>query len=278
MVTVAQAFQDLKFTKKNINNLSATQKLSMANKVNSRVYKFIVGINPEDLILENTIFVQPDVNTYARPSDIQNHLPLCSGIFKTVGGSTYLSLEYDTETGTFTEGLTVTGSTSGATGVIEQLEDNGTTGFMKLSGMTDDFETDEIITDTNTGSATVESLKPYNESDQLFDLTHNGSLDSGYFSRGSNYIFTPMPTANAVFVDRYIPFVTSLASEDLSDNFVKVNVDDAQYIELLKDLLLMYYEIDDQNPMLEQNADIRVQPILTEFFSTSAKEPQYFIY
>jgi len=144
--------------------------------------------------------------------------------------------------------------------------------------MTDDFETDEIITDTNTGSATVESLKPYNESDQLFDLTHNGSLDSGYFSRGSNYIFTPMPTANAVFVDRYIPFVTSLASEDLSDNFVKVNVDDAQYIELLKDLLLMYYEIDDQNPMLEQNADIRVQPILTEFFSTSAKEPQIFIY
>jgi len=278
MVTVSQAFQDLKFTKKNIANLGVAQKLSMANKVNSRIYKFIAGINPEDLITENTIFVRPDVNTYARPSNIQNHLPLSSGIFQTIRGTTFLSLEYDTETGSFTEGLTVTGSTSGATGVIEQLEDNGSEGFMKLSGVTDDFETTEILTDTNTGSATVESLKPYNESDKLLNLTHSNSLSLGYLSRGSNYIFTPMPTSNAVFVDRYIPFVTSLAAGDLSDNFVSVNVDDGQYIELLKDLLLIYYEIDDQNPMLEQNADIRVQPILTEFFSTSAKEPQIFIY
>ena len=69
------------------------------------------------------------------------------------------SLTYDTETGTFTEGLVVTDSTTGASGTIVALHDDGTTGqlIVRLNrdGATGDFTAGNIITDTSTGSATI---------------------------------------------------------------------------------------------------------------------------
>lgn len=68
---------------------------------------------------------------------------------------TPMTLDYDAETGTFTEGLVITGGTSGATGRITHLEDNGTDGTLYLAEVTGTFVNDETITDTSTGSATV---------------------------------------------------------------------------------------------------------------------------
>lgn len=62
-------------------------------------------------------------------------------------------LKYDAQSGAFTVGLTVTGGTSSATGVILADDDDGTTGILTLVNVTGTFVNDEAITDTSTGAA-----------------------------------------------------------------------------------------------------------------------------
>jgi hypothetical protein len=69
-------------------------------------------------------------------------------------GST-LQLEYDTQTGNFTEGLVVTGGTSSATGLIVADHDDGADGDLILRAVRGTFTDGETITDTSTGSAAV---------------------------------------------------------------------------------------------------------------------------
>jgi hypothetical protein len=66
-----------------------------------------------------------------------------------------IDLSFDLQTSNFTNGRTVTGATSGATGVIASQTDAGATGTLRLTSVTGNFIDDEIITDTMTGSATV---------------------------------------------------------------------------------------------------------------------------
>jgi len=65
------------------------------------------------------------------------------------------TLPYDGQSGNFTVGLTVTGGTSGATGIVTADVDAGTTGTLTLSNISGLFVDNETITDTGTGSATV---------------------------------------------------------------------------------------------------------------------------
>lgn len=65
------------------------------------------------------------------------------------------TLPYDGQTGNFTVGLTVTGGTSGASGVIMADVDGGATGTLTLGFIQGIFEDNETITDTGTGSASV---------------------------------------------------------------------------------------------------------------------------
>lgn len=65
------------------------------------------------------------------------------------------TLAYDTQTGNFTLGTILTGGTSGATGRIVADSDSGATGTLTLTDITGVFLDNEIITDTSTGSATV---------------------------------------------------------------------------------------------------------------------------
>jgi len=62
-------------------------------------------------------------------------------------------LDYNAETGNFAVGLTVTGGTSGATGVILAITDAGVTGTLVLGNVIGTFQDNELITDTGTGSA-----------------------------------------------------------------------------------------------------------------------------
>jgi hypothetical protein len=60
---------------------------------------------------------------------------------------------YDALTGNFTEGDTLTGGTSGATGTICQVFDDGTTGLIWLRGVTGTFVDNETLADGGGGSA-----------------------------------------------------------------------------------------------------------------------------
>ncbi len=65
------------------------------------------------------------------------------------------TLNYDTQTGNFTVGLTITGATSTATAIIVIDDDSGATGVLTIRAINGTFVTSEIITDTSTGSATT---------------------------------------------------------------------------------------------------------------------------
>jgi len=73
--------------------------------------------------------------------------------FFTVNGLPILDIAYDAETGTFTEGLVITGGTSGATATILTLTDNGATGNLRVRLIAGTFQDNETITDSSTGSA-----------------------------------------------------------------------------------------------------------------------------
>lgn len=65
------------------------------------------------------------------------------------------SLPYDTQTANFTPGGVITGSISGASARITADSDGGTTGTLTLQDISGVFVDNEIITDSSTGSATV---------------------------------------------------------------------------------------------------------------------------
>ncbi len=62
-------------------------------------------------------------------------------------------LPFDAQTVNYGAGLTVTGGTSGATGVIVTVIDNGATGTLRLKSVTGSFVDNELVT-ASTGSAT----------------------------------------------------------------------------------------------------------------------------
>lgn len=65
------------------------------------------------------------------------------------------ALVYDSQTGNFTPGRTVTGATSGATAVIQADTDNSSNGTLVLVDVVGSFVDNEIITDGAGGSATA---------------------------------------------------------------------------------------------------------------------------
>lgn len=62
-------------------------------------------------------------------------------------------LAYDTQTGNFTTGRTLTGATSGATATIVADTDAGATGTLALQNIVGEFVDNEAITDDNIGAA-----------------------------------------------------------------------------------------------------------------------------
>ena len=64
-------------------------------------------------------------------------------------------LGYDAQTANFTVGLILTGGTSGATGLIVYDRDGGATGTLGLINVVGIFQDNETITDSGSGSATV---------------------------------------------------------------------------------------------------------------------------
>jgi len=73
--------------------------------------------------------------------------------------STIYTLDYDAEVAPFTVGETVTGGTSGATGVILKVVDNGTDGTLYINTLTGNFQNNEAITDGAGGDADADGTE-----------------------------------------------------------------------------------------------------------------------
>ena len=76
----------------------------------------------------------------------------------------------------FTGALVVTGGTSGATGTRVKDTDAGSTGTLILSGVNGVFQNNEALTDSGSGSATV-----------------NGTLTQGAGNNGTTYNALDLP-------------------------------------------------------------------------------------
>lgn len=145
------------------------------------------------------------------------------------GGSgliTSASLAYDGQSANFTVGLTVTGGTSGATGVIATDTDAGTTGTLTLTGIVGTFVDNETLTDSSTGAAVVNGvafkLLPYDGQQVAFEV---GQVVTGVTSAAvatiasltSTVLTFNLSTVTGVFVDneilngvspaRWVPFI-----------------------------------------------------------------------
>ena len=70
-------------------------------------------------------------------------------------GTKNYKLAYDGQSGNYTNGLKVTGGTSGATGWIVYDDDGGATGTLVLTDVSGTFQNDETLTDSSSGSATI---------------------------------------------------------------------------------------------------------------------------
>lgn len=111
---------------------------------------------------------------------------------------TLLGINFDAQTVNFTIGLTVTGSTSGAHGVIVNQTDSGTTGQLQVSTVTGTFRDNETITDTGGGSATVNGTP---SGVQFYNLPNDlDQLISVTIQTGSN-IYTPIEAPTREFWD-----------------------------------------------------------------------------
>jgi len=75
-----------------------------------------------------------------------------------VDGNDAAKLDYDGQTVNFTLGETVTGGTSGATGVVDIDNDSGSTGTLVLLSVTGTFQDDEALTGSSTGVAVVNGV------------------------------------------------------------------------------------------------------------------------
>ena len=80
--------------------------------------------------------------------------------FELLGAYEGQALYYDTQTGNFTAGLTVTGA-GGSTGLIKGDNDSSDQGFLTLINPTGDFVAEEALTDSSTGAAVVASTLGY---------------------------------------------------------------------------------------------------------------------
>lgn len=103
---------------------------------------------------------------------------------------------YDGETGTFTDGLVLTGGTSGGSGTIDSITDNGTSGAIVLSSFNGTrFTNNETITDTSTGSASVNGTGYFGTRDTSLILKTLGgkSLTTNFFDTSTDDLTAYIP-------------------------------------------------------------------------------------
>jgi len=138
-------------------------------------------------------------------------------------------LKYDGQTVNFTVGLTVTGGTSLATGVIAADKDDGASGTLTLNSVTGTFQNNEVLTDSGTGAAVVDGAltdrqatftegDPPDEAKQVVVL--GAGLSTTLITGGTDgnrfEILRGLPTFGAT---DYVAFVTGKTGEEGESTF-----------------------------------------------------------
>lgn len=125
------------------------------------------------------------------------------------------TLDYDAETSPFTEGLVLTGGTSGATANIDHLEDNGTTGTMTLGNVSGTFTDGETITDSSTGSADADGASFTNFNIKETFVSMAGATMQFFNSAGVWYELT-QKTHNQTYTPTNVSTVRSFDASTIS--------------------------------------------------------------
>lgn len=272
MILVSQAFDSLERVKRNIANVTTDSRLEWANTVNEQIYDYIIGINMQDYIVDNTIKIVSGTAKYPRATNFKNRKVPYTGIYETTTGTDYGLLYFDNLSNYFTVGLTLTDGTSGATAKIDEVHSN----YLILSAITGTFGDNNPITDENGGQADVNgTIETFNRTETFLDYTNYGSSCSGYYEEGSNLVFTPMPQQDKIIVDRYIPLLTKITA--VTQSFVNIPYSEGKYLELLRDMIMIQYEVFNRDGFSEQQAVIRANAVLNDFFSAINTEPRIFI-
>lgn len=97
-----------------------------------------------------------------------------------------------------------------------------------------------------------------------------GSQQVGYYIEGSNIVLTPVPTKTETYTLKYIPLQTELTA--LTDSLPTYLT--YQYLEHVKDALLVWYEVFDQNLGGEGVADVRFVRALELFAEKISRSPR----
>jgi len=129
---------------------------------------------------------------------------------------------YDTQTGNFTVGQILTGVTSGATGTIVGMQDNGATGILLVNDIDGEYTDNESITDPITGAALANGNSRHAEKSATYDLY--SSLEG---VQGSGNQYTDFTSTNG---DILIPLSAWSGIADDDDVFFFSVVDSQQMI------------------------------------------------
>lgn len=248
--------------------------LEWINYINRESYRGITSVAPSRLISVKTIRAESDDPNIAFPSNFKNIKTSGTGLYKiNDSGSFYSALAYDAQTGDFTVALTVTGTSSGATGVIESIYDDDTIGVLTLISVSGTFEDNEALTDSSTGAAVANgTAQAFIDTTKQMTLTGFGDTKLGYWIDGanSNIVMTPVPDQTDFFRLRYIPTLTTLT--DIDDD-TQIPEEFLQYGRDWLDIFLQQYLV---NPNQEGNAKSRFVGVLNTFLEDIRQDPNIY--
>lgn len=272
-ISLVEGFESLKTVKRNIGNISTLSKAEWGNTVNEQIYNAAIMVNPEDYCSILTVPVISGTKKYDKPTDFKNmNAPDC-GVFKTGTGVEFGILYYDNEVTAFAVDEIVTGVDSGAIATIEEVQST----FFRLSSISGTFENNEQLTGSIAGDVLVNgTITKFSETSDLEKITKFGSQDEGYYFEKGKFVITPLPTAARTLLCRYIPKET-VFTEALTGNFIEIDNAGGIYLELIRDLLMIQYEVNDRNALSEQQASIRAATVLNNFFANINKQPTTYL-
>jgi len=134
---------------------SGAHLLDINNGNDSRPYS--IQVDPDSQAILNTFERLKWLTRRGSTSDIDvsaNHAAIGESY---IGNQ--LQIEYGTQGGNYGEGLVITGGTTNARGVLVADHDDGTSGDLILRDVRGTFSVGETVTDSDTGTATIVSLR-----------------------------------------------------------------------------------------------------------------------
>jgi hypothetical protein len=246
--------------KSNLGGAGDTEFLQWTNFLNRELYEPFIDQNPENYLSKRFIKTIQNDSDYELPSDYQDNQ--VGGVYKTQSDSVYGAINFDTETVPFsTIPQTITGGTSGATGILAYITDYaGGTGTLVMTNVSGTFQDNETLTGSSEGSATSNgTLYSFDFTDNRLSETGFGSSDTGYWIDGTNINITPTPDATAnVYVLKYIPVLAKLTNVN-TETIIPV-----RFEQEVQRAMEVFYEIWRQDP----NGEIAASQRSTEAVNT----------